>query len=244
MDEYNLNPVNAGQENVVDSPMPENVEVNSSESENGDVATSTPEPSQHVQSPEENARYAAIRREAEMKAQDKLISEMYGQSHGIHTYAEYQEALRREQEQTQRQQMEQAGINPDLLKQFVDELPEVKQAREFLSRQQQDQKIQNEVSDLLRDFPDADISKVPENFLADGIKQGIPLKYVYAMYASKNALNLAEQKTLQALKQNSMTSPGSLSGMQEQARTNINSMSNKDFEALKRRVMSGERIEL
>ncbi|MDP4147610.1 MAG: hypothetical protein Q8936_24605, partial [Bacillota bacterium] len=91
---------------------------------------------------------------------------------------------------------------------------------------------------------DADISKVPENAIADGINKGIPLKYVYAMYASKNALNLAEQKTLQALKQNSMTSPGSLSGAQEQARTNINAMSNKDFDSLLKRVMSGERIEL
>ncbi|MDP4147492.1 MAG: hypothetical protein Q8936_23990 [Bacillota bacterium] len=244
MDEYNVNSVDAGQENVVDSPTPENVEINSSESVNGDVATSTPEPSQHTQTPEQNAMYANIRRQAEREAEDRLISQMYGASHGIHTKAEYDRAVQAEQEAQQRQQMEQAGINPDLLKSFVNELPEVKQAREFLAKQQQDTKLQNEVTELLREFPDADISKVPENVLAEGIQKGIPLIYVYSRYASKNALTIAEQRTLQNLKQNSMTSPGSLSGTQEQAKTNINAMSNKDFDSLLKRVMSGERIEL
>ena len=61
--------------------------------------------------------FARRLKEATTKAKDELIAEMYGESHGIHTYAEYQAALAREQAEAERAKLqEEIGIDPDALK--------------------------------------------------------------------------------------------------------------------------------
>ncbi|MFW9968628.1 MAG: hypothetical protein ACFFDF_00410 [Candidatus Odinarchaeota archaeon] len=95
--------LNEGQENVVDSQIEEsnvveNEQDNSnSESVNEEVATSQKN-EKIVQDAETNAKFADVRRKTEQETRDKLISEMYGESHNIHTYADYQKALEKQKE--------------------------------------------------------------------------------------------------------------------------------------------------
>ena len=68
--------------------------------------------------------------------------------------------------------------------------------------------------------------------------------YAYAHYANKNASQIAEQKALKGIQQNSQSSPGSLNGNQAESNSNFNNMSSKDFNDLTDRVLRGEKINL
>jgi len=101
-----LNTVDAVVEEVV-TPQVEEVEAEVVENVESEVVTDTQEEAEKVvQSPEENAKFAEIRRkyeadkaEAEQKAQDALIAKMYGESHGITTVKDYEEAIAKQKEQ-------------------------------------------------------------------------------------------------------------------------------------------------
>jgi len=106
-----LNTVDAVVEEVV-IPQNEQVEVTEVETEvvenvESEVVTDTQtEVEKVVQTPEENAKYAELRRkyeaekvEAAQAARDKLIEEQYGESHNIHTESEFKAAMARQKEQ-------------------------------------------------------------------------------------------------------------------------------------------------
>ena len=114
------------------------------ESANGDVATPQ-EGEKPKQSPEENAKFAEIRREAERKARDKTISEMGMEWNGkpITTYDEYQKALAESKEQELLAQMKSDEVDPqEILKQLKETDPEIKQLREY----QKEVNIKNQIS--------------------------------------------------------------------------------------------------
>lgn len=210
--EENLN-LNEGQEGVVDPQKDAagatDVALGTSESENGEVATPQKE-EKPAQSAEENAVYAKIRREAEQKAyakaQDELIAKMYGESHNIHTVAEYEAAIR---EQEIRQQYE----NKDLPEDVINEIVESKKFRENYdaeqkAKEQQAQK-QKDLQDFITAFPDVKPDDIPvEVWQANA--NGIPLRYAYA----DHALQLARKADAiaKANAENAKSSTGSVSG--------------------------------
>lgn len=197
-----------------------------SESVNGEVAT--PQNEKPVQSAEENAKYAAIRREAEQKAaakaKDEMIAEMYGESHGIYTYADYQKALAEQKAAEERQQFQdETGLDPNriqpLIEKAVAEHPTVKQASEFLKTQ----RVDAAVSEFAKEFPDLgiktidDIIKLPNfqeinNYV---INRGFTLNEAYklANYGDtvSKAAQSAQQETIKKITANGASSPGSLS---------------------------------
>lgn len=246
MDE-NLNVVNATQENVVDSQPPQEPEqVSQPESVPGEIAT--PQEEKPVQSQEQNSFYADIRRkaEADAKAQaqkeiDQFYSQQYGE-YGIHSKSDYEKAVQAQQEQQQREQYQAAGLDPDMINQIINDNPIVKQANEIITKQQQDTKINAEIQDLFNEFPESRNTQIPDSVFLESINKGIPLSYAYAKYATKNALQIAEQQALQNITQNAQTSPGALSGGQApQAASSVNKMSKSDFEQLQNEVLRGER---
>lgn len=105
------------------------------------------EPAQ--QTPEENAAFAAARRRAEAEyrqqlqaEQDKLISQIYaGQvnpytGRPITNKAEYDAFMRQHQQEEQRAQYEQAGVDPDILNQLIAQNPTVQQAQQVIEQAQ------------------------------------------------------------------------------------------------------------
>ena len=59
---------------------------------------------------------------------------------------------------------------------------------------------------MFREFPEARDSKIPDSVFTNAMEKGIPLMYAYAHYANKNASQIAEQKALKGIQQNSQSS--------------------------------------
>lgn len=223
MDNMDFNSVDAGQENVVDSQETEQTaEVNS---EGSEVATEQPA-EKPVQSAEDNARFAEIRRRTESEARDKTIAELYGDQ-GITTYAQYQEALRQQQEAEQRQQyIDQYGIDPnaiqDIVKSELENHPVVQSAREQ-ARTLQLNNAALELSKVAKELGInadikswADVESLPKYEL---IKNGIVNNNLDIVTAAKMAYfddvvssraQKAQNETIAKLQANGQASPGSL----------------------------------
>ena len=220
--EENLNVVNDTQTGNVDGQT-ETQETTGTESVTEEVATSQ----KPVQSAEENSKYAAIRREAEqkaaMKAKDEMIAEMYGESHGIYTYAEYQKALAEQKAAEERQRFqEETGLDPTTLQPLIEKAvadhPTVKQASEFLKTQ----RVEAAVSEFAKEFPDLgiksfdDIGKLPcIDKMTEYVNRGLSLNEAYklANYGDtvSKAAQTAQQETIKKITANGESSPGSLS---------------------------------
>jgi hypothetical protein len=150
MEEFIQNSVNAGQESVVGTHVQTETSVNA---ENQGVTTQQP-----VQSKEENAAFAEMRRrlEATESKTSKLekdyaiakkygseygiyseddISALYGASHGIYTLEQFEEVIEQENQRTQYQQ---SGIDPKTIEQLVQKQlgsnPVIKQTQEYFTQ--------------------------------------------------------------------------------------------------------------
>ena len=157
------------------------------------VAEPVEEVAKPQQSKEENAKYAAIRREAEKKARDQMISEMYGQSNGIHTYAEYQKALERE---NRRKTAEERGVDYDVLEELINDDPRVKQASELLTAKEREEKTRNEQIEFLEYFKEKngrsfdDSKDVIPDEVFKYVESGVPLLVAYKAFGETEALKI------------------------------------------------------
>lgn len=244
--EDNLNVLNETQESVVDSQNAEQVEVNETVNADNVETTPTQETIKPVQSAEENSKFASQRRDNEqkayIKAQDDLVARQYGASHGIYTVADYDKAVNEQAQAEQNKAYEDAGLNQDMINKIVNDNPTVRQAQQIISKQAEDARINADIQNLFADFPEAKDSKIPDSVFLESISKGIPLTYAYAHFATKNALAIAEQKTLRGLQQNAQTSPGALGSGQTEISKDFSKMSSKDFNALTERILKGEKI--
>lgn len=167
------------------------------------VAEPVEEVAKPQQSKEENAKYAAIRREAEKKAksqaQDELIAELFGESYGIRTYSEYKKALERE---NRRKTAEERGVDYNVLEELINEDPRVKQASELLTAKEREEKTRNEQIEFLEYFKEKngrsfDDSKdvIPAEVFKYA-ESGVPLLVAYKAFGETEAL----RKELEAMK--------------------------------------------
>lgn len=174
-----------------------------------------------VQSAEDNARYASIRREAEQKAREKardeLIAEMYG-DHGISTYAEYQRAL----EEANRQEELERLVQSNIPEQYAQEMIENRKFREQYQAQmkEQEQKTQQEkmYQDFLEAYPEFNdttkANEIPQEVWSK-VKEGKNLTDAYNEHLVKEykkqleALN-AKEEAAKANQANAQTSTGSV----------------------------------
>lgn len=175
-----------------------------------------PQQEKPVQSKEDNARFAEVRRKAEAEARDKLISEMYGDSHGIHSYADYQQAVEQQAEAERRAQLQEQGIDPSIVDQYVSNNPVVKKAAELIQQQEQQQKQARDYGEFLdyfksengRDY-NAATDTIPNEVWA-AVAQGKTLADAYARHDSRQLR--AKLKAFEANKVNAASSPGSVTG--------------------------------
>jgi len=249
--EDNLNS-NESTSEAVDTQQTEQTNESTNETVNAgneDVTTSQVDDKQ-VQTPEENSKYASFRRDQEAKSQQRIdqhYNNLYGESNNVHSEAEYNQAIAAQEAteaaESQRQQYEAAGVNPDIINQLINDNPNVRQANEIIAQQKETARINSEVNDLFVAFPDAKDAKIPDSVFIESINNGISLKYAYSMYVNQNASTIAEQKTLRGLQQNAAASPGSLNGDQAE-KSDFSKMSSKDFNDLTARVLRGEKINL
>lgn len=135
------------------------------------------EPAPAVQSPEQNAQFAAARRRAEAQAamrnqaeQDALVARIYRGQTNPYTGRPIQSVkdLNEYEQQYQADQMRQAGIDPGVLNQMIEQNPAVQQAKAMTAKMQQeegDRWIHAQVDEIGKIDPSiksfADLTKTP-----------------------------------------------------------------------------------
>lgn len=258
MDETILNP-SEGQENVVDSQQTTvNEPVNAG---SGEVAPSQTD-SKPIQTPEQNAEYARVRRESEAKAKDQVIAEMYGESHGIYTYADYQKAIAEQQAEQERQRLqEETGIDPNALKPIFEEWKKSDPDFQELSKARQQNYLDNtikefnsEMKDLglefeLKSLDAEELKKLPNvDKITNYVKNGYSLTDAYFLANKKDILGKkaqsVQQETINKITANGQSSPGSLGSGGETEVNSVYSMSKTDFAKMQEQVLRGERKKL
>ena len=220
----NESTVDAGQEVNVEPQ--EAVEVPDTDGAPSEVAT---EAVKEVQTPEENAKFKEIRlqteqkiREAEQKAQDKLIAEMYGEKYGIYTKADYEKAIREQQEAEMLEKLKTDEVDPrevyKALKENDPDYQELQKIKAETYTQNQLRELNNELKELELDIEVKsldDLAKLENaDKMIEHINKGKTLSEAYFL-ANKKALITKEaekvrNETINKIKQNGDASPGSL----------------------------------
>lgn len=217
-------------ENVVDSQT-EQVETVEAVNADGGEVTNTEQEEKPIQTPEENAQFAAQRRaretELKQKAVDEYIAAQGFEWNGkpITTEAEYKQAL-------YEQELQEKGQDPDEVKRLIEEHPDVKAARELRESVEQEQRQKAEYADFFQTFKklnkrdfNAETDQIP-NEVWEANEKGVPLKYAYLEHYTSQ-LETAEAKA-KANQENAATSTGSVTG---QGETGDGEISREMFEA-------------
>ena len=214
----NESTVNAGVEEVVTPQETEQVE--SVESVSSEVATEQQE--KPVQSKEENSKFAEVRRNAEREAQDKLIAEMYGQSHGIYTKADYDKAIREQKQQELLEQMKSDEVDPkeiySKLKESDPDFQELQKIKTETYTQSQLNQLNAELKELDIDVTIKSLEDVVKLGNADDIikhiEQGKTLSEAYFLANRKEIIRKeaekVQQETIKKIQANGEASTGSL----------------------------------
>lgn len=152
----------------------------------------------------------------EQTARDKMISEMYGQSHNIHTYADYQKAVEQQAEADRKAALQEKGIDPSIVDEYVSNNPVVRKAAELIKQQEAQQKQTAQYGEFLnyfkqendRDFNPA-TDKIPQEVWEQTAK-GKSLADAYAHHDNKQLR--AKLKAFETNTKNASSSPGSVTG--------------------------------
>lgn len=215
--------------NSVDAEHAPNVEVQAVEPEHVEPDTSvTPEaaePERAKQTPEENAAFAKVRREAEerarVKAEDDVIARLYGESHGIKTMAEYNAAIEAQKEAERIAELEERGIDPEFINKLIDSSPDVVEARQIKEKHKKEQADIANRTEFLNHFKkeygrefDFDKDEIPMEAWEMTLK-GMPLKDAFEIAQAKILrAELAAVKSGQAAQEvnekNARRSPGAI----------------------------------
>lgn len=234
------------EENVVNDTHEPNVEVQETEvvEESTDSVPSevAPEAEKPVQTPEENAKFKEIRlqteqkiREAEQKAQDKLIAEMYGESHGIYTKADYDKAVKEQKEREMLERMRTEEVDPTeiknaLYKEWESSDPRIKEYEQIKAETY----TQNQLKELNEELKELDLGieiKTLDDLvkldnsekIIDYVSKGKTLSEAYFLANKKTLIQKEAEKvrndTINKIKQNGEASPGSLADTGQTAAT-------------------------
>lgn len=188
-----------------------------------------------VQSAEDNARFAAARRRAEAQfnqriqqerqaAKDEMVRQMYeGQldpytNKPITSEADlhaYQQAYQRDQEQLTRNQMQQAGLDPDILDRMIENNPKVKRA-EQLTAQFEAAEGERKMNEAIKEISRLDPSITDVAALANHPNVLAFNEYVNRGYSLVDAFRLANFDTLTGKK---------AAAAKQQAMNNVNGKS-------------------
>lgn len=159
---------------------------------------------------------------------------------GYSSHEEMLQALEQAEREQEAQRYRDAGIDPQVFNQLLENNPEIQYAREMRAKQEADQRFQSEANELFNEFPDLKAEQIPQEVWHVKEQKGLSLLDAYLRVSYKNLGQQKEQEAIQKLQGNAQASPGSLSGGDVQHNTSIKDMSKNDFESLLRKVKNGE----
>jgi hypothetical protein len=159
---------------------------------------------------------------------------------GYQTHDELLQAVEEAERDRERQQFEEAGIDPDKFNELLEKHPDVQFAKELKAKQAEEERIQSEIGEFQEQFPDVQFDQIPKEVWQLQEQKGLSLLDSYLRVNFKSLAQQQEQVAIQKLQQNNLTSPGSLSGGDVSHKTNVSSMGKNDFQSLVDKVLRGE----
>lgn len=203
----------------------EPTEVVESESVETEVASVTDE----KQSKEDNAKFAEFRRkmekekaEAVQAARDKFISDQYGESHNIHTEAEYKEALAKQKQQELLESLNDGDKDPmDIYNQMKENDPEY----QAMKASKQEAYVKNQLSELNKDLKVLELDITIESIddlvklnnsddIIKYVEKGNTLSEAYFLANRGDIINKKtnqiQQDTIKQIEANGQATPGKL----------------------------------
>lgn len=244
-----LNVVDATQDQVVVDQIDDST-VNV-DNENSEVVTATTE-GKPVQSPEENSKYAEVRRKAAQEAEDKVYRDLYGAEYGINSKADYERAMAEQREQELLESLKEEDVDP---KSIFDELKKNDPDYLELQRIKQENYTNNQIAELNNDLKDLEIDIKINSLddlvklnnidnIMDQIKKGKTLSEAYFLANKKEIISKKAQsvqnETIKKLQANGDATPGSLANNGDStvlfSREQVDAMSqaevNKNYELI------------
>ena len=197
------------------------------------------------QSQEDNAKFANMRRETDSyrkQAQeaDELMSQMYGESHNIHSVREYKAAM---EKQSQAEEAERQNVNPDFYSKVNNMQSELNAMRQEKALSAQDTQLSNDPKngELYKEWRDEIHGIASEHNVDYDIAFTYLVRERISDLMSKSSQK-AEQKTLSNVinrgkKQVETGGEGGTSG-----KIDVNSLTDKQMEDIEERAMRGEKI--
>ena len=151
---------------------------------------------------------------------DNLIAEMYGESHGIRTYAEYQKAVAEQQRQAEIQRLVQENVPES----YANEMMENRKFREQFETQKKSQEQKEQQTKQYQEFLEAypefsdpqKINEIPAE-VWQSAKTGTNILDAYVRYENKSLKGelskyQTQQQAVQANQANAASSTGSVKG--------------------------------
>lgn len=216
--------VDAVTEEVVEpQEVEEVIEGQEDESVKSEVADPKP-----VQSPDENAKYAAARRESERIAaeaqaraakleRDNQISRKYGTAYEVHSEEDIKakfgdrgiNTLDDLEKAIQEEELRNAGIDPNIINNAINNHPAVKQAEQynqFLKQQQQQEFIKQAIDELHKEVPGTDHIKTVQDLdndpkcgeIASWIQRGYTIADAYYKAYKNDILSKSTKTAVQS----------------------------------------------
>jgi hypothetical protein len=141
----------------------DNLDTNSGDgSSENNQEVADPDRTPPAQDDKTNAAFAKMRRDKEaleeqLRSMDAMISQQYGESHGIHTFAEYQAALEAQRQEEERQRYVDAGLPEDV----IDKLSKVDQVLQQAEQEKFNRLLTDNYTELAKEYPD--LVKTPQD---------------------------------------------------------------------------------
>lgn len=232
------------EENVIET-QEENQEVQTEETtteptENVEEQSENTEENKNVQTPEENAAFAKVRREAEQRGRDAAFAAMGMTWRGqpITTEAEYYQAVREKQIIEEAQKNNQNPEDALRLDKLEKEALEYRREKEF-SQQERALLEDEDLSPIYNENKD-DIRKIMD-------EGACSLDTAFTLFIKDNFKSLlkkaredSEQATIKNLQKNQSSTPGSLTDeSNNSSKINFDKMSDSEFEKYVEGVKSG-----
>ena len=151
---------------------------------------------------------------------DAMISEMYGESHNIHTYADYQKAMEAQQRETEIQKLVQENVPESYAKEMMENRKfrsQYENERKTQSQKENQTKQYKEFLDAYPEFNDeAKINEIPAE-VWQSAKAGTSILDAYVRYENKSLKGeltkyQTQQQAVQANQVNAQSSTGSVKG--------------------------------
>jgi len=148
----------------------------------------------------------------------------------------------------QRRRYEEAGLDPDLIMELINQHPTVQQAAQLLQQQQEQTRIQAEVQEFLQEFPDIKPEDIPQEVWQYKFERGVSLLDAYLRVNYKQLAEKirreAEQAAIAKITGRDKATTGPTKGAPGPTKTNIWELSSADFEKLVEKAKRGELREL